>query len=173
MPISEGVPSISAAVVFSSRFGSTERVAKSLESGLRQGGMRTLRANITEIAPESLKQYDLICLGGPTEAFGASKPMKEFLQAIKGIDLQGKLCFAFDTKLDSRLSGSAAKRIEQALDDQGLRVIYPRESAIVKTVKQGGAITGAVLGEGEEKKFEQVGLKVAASAAESMAIIQT
>jgi len=173
MSSSTGVPSMRAAVVFSSRFGSTERVAKSLESGLKQAGMRTFCTSITEIAPESLKEYDLICVGGPTEAFGASKPMKEFLRATKGINLEGKLCFAFDTKLDSRLSGSAAKHIEEALDDQGLRVIYPRKSAIVKTVKQGGAIKGAVLSDGEDKKFEQVGLKVAASAANTMARIQT
>ena len=74
--------------------------------------------------------------------------------------MSGKCGFAFDTKLDSRFSGSAAKLIENELSKLGLRIIVPRESAIVFSLKERGSIIGARLKEGEEKRFEQVGVQV-------------
>ena len=159
---------ISAAVVFSTRFGNTEKIAKWFESGLKQAGVQTVCENAQVVSPESLKGYDLICIGGPTEEFSASKPMKEFLRSTSVVDLGGKLAFAFDTKLDSPLSGSAARYIEHALDDQGLHVVVSRESAIVTTRRQRGAITGADLKAGEEERFEQLGVRVANAAANAI-----
>ncbi len=112
-----------------------------------------------------MKQYDLVCIGAPTEAFSASKPMKEFLAKLKSIDPSGKCGFAFDTRLDSRFFGSAAKLIEKELSNKGLQIIAPRESALVFSLKERGATTGARLKEGEEKRFEQVGLQVGSALA--------
>jgi len=162
---------MSAAVLYSTRFGTTERIAKALESGLREAGMETLCANTLAIAPESLKKYDLICVGGPTEILSASKPVKEFLNSARGVDLEGKFGFAFDTKYDSRVSGSAAKYIEHALDDQGLHMVAHRESAVVTTLRDGGKIVGAALKDGEEERFEKLGLKVGTAALETSARI--
>jgi flavodoxin len=159
----------SAVVVYSTRFGTTEVVAKALERGLRGAGMQTVCQNSQDITPESLRRYDLICVGGPTEVFGATKQMKDFLKALCEVDLEGKFGFAFDTKLDSRLSGSAAKFIEHSLDDDGLHIAAPRESAIVSSRKEGGKIVGAVLREGEERRFEGLGMKVGTAAADEMA----
>jgi len=149
-----------ACVVFDTRYGNTEKIAKSFETGLKKAGVQTVCVNAKDVAVDSLKQYDLICVGAPTEAFTASKPMKEFLGKLKSIDLSGKYGFAFDTKLDWRFSGSAAKFIEKELNDLGLRIVAPRESAIVFALKEAGAIAGARLKEGEEKGFEQVGTQV-------------
>jgi len=161
----------SAAVVFDTRFGSTERVAKALEAGLKEAGMETMCINARGMAPESLKQFDLICVGGPTEEMSASKPMKEFLRSSRGINLAGRFAFAFDTKLESHLSGSAARYIEHELDDQGLHLVLPRESALVQVVKQKGSISGASLREGEEARFERLGFRVGTAAAADMARI--
>lgn len=158
----------SAAVVFSSRFGNTEKIAKSFESGLRRSGMQTLCVNAQAISPDSLRGYDLICVGGPTEAFSASKLMKEFLKSTGQVDLEGKFSFAFDTKLDSPFSGSAAKYIEHALDDQGLHVVMARQSAIVTVQRQKGGVTGAALKMGEEERFQGLGLRVGTAATEVM-----
>jgi len=105
-----------------------------------------------------LKEYDLICVGAPTEWLTASKPIKEFLGKLKKTDLSGKYGFAFDTRLSAPLSGSAAKFIEKELKDLGLQIIVPRESAIVFSVKKEEG--GVRLKEGEEKRFEQVGTQV-------------
>ncbi len=152
-----------ACVVYDTRFGSTEKIAKSLESGIRESGVQTECVKSTDVAAEWLKQFDLVCVGAPTEAFSASKPIKDFLKTIKGDGLSEKGGFAFDTKLDWRLSGSAAKFIEKELKDLGLRIVAPRESAIVETVKRGGQIVGSTLREGEEQRFQQLGRKVGAA----------
>jgi len=149
-----------ACVIFDTRYGNTEKIAKSFETGLKEAGIQTVCVNAKDVAVDSLKQYDLICVGAPTEGFTASKPMKEFLGKLKSVDLSGKYGFAFDTRLDWRFSGSAAKFIEKELSSLGLQIIAPRESAIVFASKERGAITGARLKEGEENRFEQVGTQV-------------
>ena len=149
-----------AIVLYDSRFGSTEKIAKSLEIGLKAAGRieTVVCTNTSDIlSADSLKEYDILCIGAPTENTSASKSMKEFLEKLKNIDLSGKYGFAFDTKLDSRFSGSAAKHIEKELLNQGLKIIAPRESAIVTSIKERGAMVGSRLKEGEEKRFEEVG----------------
>jgi len=154
-----------ACVVFDSRFGNTERIARAIESGIKESGIQTVRIRTSDAAVDSLKQFDLICVGGPTEAFSATKPVKEFLNRLKSADLSGKNGFAFDTKLDWRISGSAAKFIEKELTNLGVRVVLPRESAIVSTTRSRGEITGATLKEGEESRFQGIGAQVGAALA--------
>ena len=149
-----------AAVLFATRFGTTEIVARAFERGLIEAGMETVCARTSDITPGSLQDYDLICLGGPTEVFTATREVKEFLNSVGGVDMEGKFGFAFDTKRDSRMSGSASKYIEHALDDRGLHVIAERQSAIVASRKDGGKVVGASLKEGEEKRFEELGVRI-------------
>jgi flavodoxin len=153
-----------AIIIYHTRFGNTERIAKSLEIGLKEATdiqdvvCINVRDGVRDI--DSLKEYDIICIGAPTEGFSAPKPIKQFLTKLKGVNLAGKYGFAFDTRVDSRLSGSAAKFIEKELKKQGLQIVSPVESAIVFALKEMGTITDARLKEGEEKRFEQVGLQL-------------
>jgi flavorubredoxin len=153
-----------AIIIYHTRFGNTERIAKSLEIGLKEaaGIQDVVCINVRDVTAvdDLLKEYDIICIGAPTEGFSAPKPIKEFLAKLKGVNLAGKYGFAFDTRVDSRLSGSAAKFIEKELKSQGLQIVSPLESAIVFALKEMGTITGAKLKEGEDKRFEQVGLYV-------------
>jgi flavodoxin len=162
----------SAAVLFATRFGTTEIVARAFERGLIEAGMETICAKTSDVAPGSLHDYDLVCLGGPTEVFTATREVKEFLNTIRSVDLEGKFGFAFDTKLDSRMSGSAAKYIEHALDDSGLHMIAERQSAIVTSRKDGGKIVGADLKEGEERRFEELGARVGKATEDALDRIQ-
>jgi len=149
-----------AIVLYGSRFGSTEKIAKSLEIGLKSAGqLETVVCTSTNAlsSTDSIKEYDILCIGAPTENMSAPKTMKEFLDKLKDTNLSGKYGFAFDTKLDSRFSGSAAKHIEKELVNLGLRIIAPRESALVSSIKERGAMVGSRLKEGEEKRFEEVG----------------
>ncbi len=153
-----------AIIIYHTRFGNTERIAKSLEIGLKEAAgiqdVVCINARDVTAVDDLLKEYDIICIGAPTEGFSAPKPIKEFLRKLKGVNLAGKYGFAFDTRVDSRLSGSAAKFIEKELKSQGLQIVSPLESAIVFALKEMGTITGAKLKEGEDKRFEQVGLHV-------------
>ncbi len=83
--------------------------------------------------------------------------MKEFLRKLENITLAGIYGFAFDTKIDSRLSRSAAKFIEKELINLGLKIISPLESAIVL-----GNTKHSELKELEEGKFHQIGVQVGA-----------
>ena len=150
-----------ACVVFATRYGNTEKIARAFGAGLEGAGIQTICLNARDVAAESLKHYDLICIGAPTEWHTSSKPMKEFLRQLKGADLAGKHAFAFDTKLRQPLSGSAAKFIEKELKRLGLQILTARESASVHTTTRG--VAGATLEEGEEQRFEQIGASVGAA----------
>ena len=73
------------------------------------------------------------------------------------MDLSGKYGFAFDTRIGSPLSGSAAKFIEKKLKDLGLEVIHPRASAIVVSQKEPVKPGHVMLKNGSEEAFEKLG----------------
>ena len=165
-----------AIILYGSRFGNTEKIAKSLETGLKAtAGIQNVVCTNTNDIPstDSLKEYNILCIGAPTENTTAPKSMKEFLAKLKDIDLSGKHGFAFDTKLDSRFSGSAAKYIENELVNQGFRIIAPRESAMVSSIKEHGSIVGARLKEGEEKRFEEVGRLIGTATVQTAGLTST
>jgi len=145
-------------IVFATRYGNTEKIAKSLEAGLKLSGILANSVNASEMNVNALSECDLICVGGPTEWRSATKPMKEFLGKLKTADLSGKYGFAFDTRLTRPLSGSAAGLIEKELKNLGLQIIAPRESATVSLA--GGTVSGAFLKEGEEERFRQIGARI-------------
>ena len=157
-----------AIVLFTSRYGNTEKIARALESGLKEAGVETSCFEAGEVAVDSLNQYDLICVGAPTEQHTASKPMKELLRNLKDIDLSGKYGFAFDTRFAAPLSGSAAKLIERELKDLGILMIASHESAIVAGAK-GGVV---LLKEGEVERFKQIGARVGSTLAAKRGVAQ-
>jgi len=144
-----------ALIAYDTLYGNTEKVARALEAGLREAGLETVCANAREVAIDSLGRYDLICVGGPTEWLTASDPIKEFLGRLRGADLVGRAGFAFDTRLDRWLAGSASRAIERELGKMGLRILRPRRSARVFLVK--GRHGGAALKAGEEDRFSTLG----------------
>jgi flavodoxin len=149
-----------ALVVYESRYGNTGKVAGAITAGLEQAGVIAKCVTPQDGAAATLADYDLICVGAPTEIFSASKPMKEFLSRVKGTDLRGRLTFAFDTKVEWRFSGSAARYIEKELAHMGGTQASGHESALVTTERGEGGIVGAKLLEGEEKRFQQVGYRL-------------
>lgn len=164
---------VKAILIFDTRFGSTERISRAIEAGLKQTGIQSNSINARDANPESLKEYDLICIGAPTEVFSASKPIKEFLRKLGNLDLAGKYSFVFDTKVESRLSGSGAKYIEKELKNLGLLPVMPRESAIVSPVRQGSQFSGSTLKEGEEKRFEDIGIKLGNTLLNTSKVVST
>jgi flavodoxin len=150
-----------AIVLFDTLYGNTERIAGSLARGLQEAGVQAELVNIKAARIDRLAEYDLIALGAPTQYFTASKPVKKFMEQLDGLDLKGKRGFAFDTKLESHFSGSAAKFIEKKLRERRLDIIRPHSSAIVAG-QNGAKIEEVVLKEGTEKLFEQIGKDIGA-----------
>jgi flavodoxin len=148
-------PTGRALIVYDTLFGNTKKIAEEMQLGLNDIGIETECVNARNTSLEALKEFDLIIVGAPTQVFSASKPMKEFLKRLENIDLHGKFGFAFDTKLDSIVSGSAAKYIQKELMIKGVQIVMPYESALVV-----GNTKHAELQEHQEERFRQIGLKV-------------
>lgn len=152
----ENVQVSRACVIFSTRYGNTEDIARALARGLAQSGIKADCLNVNDVPVGSLGQYDLLCVGAPTEAFSAARQMKDFLKKLKGANLSGKHFFAFDTHVSPGIFGSGAKYIENELKKLKMKPVAKREGAIVR-MKGTGTSGGAELKEGEEKRFEQIG----------------
>lgn len=133
-------------------------IAGCLAKGQQAAGVEARAASIKSNV--DLAEYDLLALGAPTQYFTASKPLKAFLERLEGAKLKGKLGFAFDTRLDSRFSGSASKYIEKKLTALGLQIIRPRASAIV-VVQKTGKEADTVLKDGMVPLFESIGKELA------------
>ena len=141
-------------VIFDTEFGNTERIANSLASGLKRAGMSMECVGTGQVDVRSLAKLDLLVLGAPTQTFTASKRMRDFLDKLQSAKaLSGKRFYAFDTKLPSKFSGSAARYIESKLEGMGMKSAGPSASAIGR---------GSVfkLDDGEEQKFEEIGFEL-------------
>ncbi|MHA2224574.1 MAG: flavodoxin domain-containing protein [Candidatus Hodarchaeales archaeon] len=151
----------SALILYHSLFGNTKEVAFSLARGIEESGVKTDCKSIDSVDLQSIYSYNFLAIGGPTHMVGISKPMKEFLGKIKSFDLRKMKGFCFDTRVPSRLNqkkwlileNSAAKRIEGKMRKMKIKIIKPRQSAIV-TGREGP------LDNGVEKMFLDFGKEI-------------
>jgi flavodoxin len=141
-------------VIFDTKFGNTKKIASALASGLDEQGIDVECVNVENVKIDTLPDYDLLAIGGPTHGFGMSKPVKEFFKQLEKIDLREKHAFAFDTKNPPRYWGSAAKGIEKRLVKFGLNIVRSRSSAFVKGLK-------GPLHENTEETFRKIGVEIA------------
>lgn len=147
-----------AVVIYDSVFGNTEKIAKALASGISKHDVPVDCLKVDEIDIQNLAEYDLLAIGGPTHMLSLSKHMKEFLETLNTVDLNGKKGFCFDTRNHSRFNrfdmNSAAKRIEKKLKRMKVVMIAPRKSAIVEGRE--GPLDGDM-----EEMFVQYGEEIA------------
>ncbi|MFW9853768.1 MAG: flavodoxin family protein [Candidatus Thorarchaeota archaeon] len=128
-----------ALVLYHSLFGNTKDIAHSLARGIQETGIETDCMRTDEIDINKISEYDFLAIGGPTHNIGLSKSMKAFLHQLRPVNLRGMKGFSFDTRKPSRLNkkrwlileNSAAKRIEAGMKRMKIKIIKPRESAIV------------------------------------------
>lgn len=77
-------------VIYDTRFGNTEKVARALARGMEKRGVEVDCLKVDEVDVDKLVEYDLLAIGGPTHRVGMSEPMKEFLEELKTVDIRGK-----------------------------------------------------------------------------------
>jgi flavodoxin len=142
-----------ALVLYDSVYGNTKRVAMALSRGFEAGGIYVDCKSIQNVDTKEVKNYDIIGIGGPTHFHGASKEIKLFLNRIKLFKMDGKYGFAFETKGDFRLTGSAAKRILRYLKKMNLKIIHSPITGIVVN-KEGPLLEKSL------ELMEQVGLNI-------------
>lgn len=169
-----------ALVVFESMFGNTREIARAIGEGLSA----STRVDVVEVgdAPPMINDdVALLVVGGPTHAFGMTRPstrrdaakqacdvvttgvavgMREWIAGVRG-GSPGRAVAAFDTRIDKpRVPGSAARGAEKRLRRLGFRVVAPAETFFVDG-------TSGPLSEGERERAhrwgEQLGAQLAVS----------
>lgn len=148
---------MTALVVYESMHGSTQAVAQAIAEGLAPAGpVYVYEVSALAKAPGGRTitiDLDLLVVGGPTHAFGLSRPntrqdaareapggsvisqgygLREWLNELT-LPLGGIRFAAFDTKMvKSRLPGSAAKAADKHLRQLGCRAIAdPRTFGVI------------------------------------------
>ena len=138
-------------VLYESMFGATRAVAQAVAAGLESAGPVQL-VEVTQFVDAPGRgalppDVTLLVVGGPTHAFGMSRPgtradaerkygptisrtgVREFLEHVELPS--GLLVGAFGTKLSSPLSGSAARSIAHRLRRLGGRLAMPPQDFFV------------------------------------------
>ena len=120
-----------ALVVYDSKYGNTEKVAKAIVTALGKDEDVKL-AKTDSVTGNDMSALDLLIVGSPVQAWKPSKAVRGFLSNLKSKKLPGVQAAAFDTKFSSKLAGSAAKSIANALEKSGCSIIVKPESFFVK-----------------------------------------
>ena len=118
-------------IVWDSRFGNTEQVARAAQTALADGNTVDLRSAVDGLG--DLTGVDLLLVGGPTHAHGASGPLKAALGALPRGSLAGMRAATFDTRyrMSRLLTGSAAAAASSLLRRAGARTVAAPESFFV------------------------------------------
>ncbi len=103
----------------------TEKVAKTMSEVLKEKGFDVDCQYVNDVDVANVKNYDCVLAGSPTQAFRATKPIMQFLDGFGKDGFSGKLAAAFDTQLQGRLYGNAAKGIEKKLEKLGFKIVMP------------------------------------------------
>ncbi|MFX1480226.1 MAG: flavodoxin domain-containing protein [Promethearchaeota archaeon] len=140
-------------ILYDTVYGNTKKVAMSLSRGLEAGNLYVDCSSIQDFKIHEIENYDAVGIGGPTHFHGMSKSMRSFLKIIKKKRMENKLGFAFETKGDFHLAGSAGKKIMRYLKRMKLRIIYPPISGIV--LNKEGPLEDRTL-----NNIEQIGLRI-------------
>jgi flavodoxin len=121
-----------ALVVYDSKFGNTERLARAIAEELGAGEPAVLVA-AGAASERDLAGIDLLVVGGPTQGHGLSPALRAFLERIPQEAVRDVPTVTFDTRLSwpRLLSGSAAAGSARRLEKKGARLLVPPESFLV------------------------------------------
>ena len=95
----------------------------SLARGLEEAGVTVDSQPLDSVEIKNLENYDLVAVGGPTHVHNPSKPMRNFLQELKRLDLSDTYAIAWGTHIRHVFSGDSSKGIAKALKTAGAKVL--------------------------------------------------
>lgn len=153
---------MNALVIYDSKFGNTEAVARAIETAL---GAR--RLNVADAMQADLNGVDLLVVGSPTQAGRPTTAIQAYLRQLPANALANVDVAAFDTRIDSATHGPflrvltavigfAAAKIGAGLKARGGSLIAQPEGFIVDG-------TEGPLRAGEEKRANAWATTLAAS----------
>ena len=101
----------------------TATVAEIIGGVLKEKGFEVDSFFVHDIDKSVVKNYDCLLAGAPTMQFSATRGIIQFLDGLPNNEFSGKLAAAFDTQVQSWISGSAVKGIEGKLKGLGFRLV--------------------------------------------------
>ncbi len=132
--------------------GNTEQIAKAIAERLESAGEVVVK-KMEETGPDDVRSADLVVAGCPVHAWNMSRGARAFVKALARERFEGKRAAAFDTKLESRFAGSAAKRLLRELEKRGFQMAAAPESFFVTGME-------GPLKEGETERARMFGVKL-------------
>jgi hypothetical protein len=159
-------------VVYESMFGNTREIAEAIADGLSPG-VEVQTVAVDAAPPEIADDIDIVVVGGPTHAFGMSRPGTRAQAASKGAQMSTSVTVgirewldrlqcnaghtrmaAFDTRVRRpRVPGSAARKIAKRLRRLGMPLAHPTTFWVTGT-------TGPLL-DGETERARDWGRELA------------
>jgi flavodoxin len=134
----------------------TAKVAEAIAVVLKEKGVEVDSFFVKDVDVAKVKNYGCVIVGGPTMYLKMSSGIAQFLDQLRDKDFLGKLGAAFDTQLQSRLSGNAAKGIGNRLKKLSFVMIAAPLVAYVE-----GKMNAQHLKEGELEKAKNWAQEVA------------
>lgn len=143
-------------VAYESKYGNTKLVAEKIVEGMKEiGKIEVLLSELKEVDLNKIPNYDVILIGSPNHFGGPTRGVKNFIDKLGKISLEGKLFAVFDTYIKGDFE-KAVKRMEERINEKvpGMKQIAPGLSIKVQEIK------GPVLDE-ELPKCKDFGKKIA------------
>jgi len=112
-----------AIVIYETRSGNTEMMAKAIEAGLEEAGVDVELKKAARAKADDLKDIDAVVLGSPTYVRNLIAAMKTFLFEMDKADLKGKIGAAFGSY---GWSGESIEILTETMKNlAGMNVIEP------------------------------------------------
>ena len=131
----------------------TEKVAETVRDVLKAKEMDIQSVHVEKVDSSTVKDYDCLIVGSPTQAWRATALVSNFLDSLKSQSFAEKTAAAFDTRIKSRLSGGAIGGIEGKLKQLGFKIIVPGLVTYVQGSKESPALFNGELE--KAKKFAE------------------
>ncbi len=131
-------------VAYFSKYGNTEKVAKTVAETLTAGGSVRL-VEIGNLAADDLAGMNLVVMGTPTYKMNLPLDVKAILKSLPKRSLRGAAVAAFDTsyEMSSWLAWStASKRLLSRLRSLGGKPVSPPETFFIQHSHAGPLLEG-------------------------------
>ena len=70
---------MNAVIIYWSKSGNTEKVARAMEEGFKEGGANVTLKRVEDVEDVDFYAFDLVCIGFPSYQWCVPKPMDEFI----------------------------------------------------------------------------------------------
>jgi flavodoxin len=110
----------------------TEKVAETIRDVLKAKGIEVQSIYVEDVGTSTVKDFNCLVVGSPTHAWKETPLIKKFLDSLKAESFAGKKAAAFDTRIKSRLSGSAVDGVEKRLKQLGFKIAVQGLAAYVE-----------------------------------------